>query len=230
LANLTSRALGAVQSTLGVFVAVIFAVATCSLLFAEASAATLTQQEKNNSEDARRRRSKYIRLYLYSGKSILAATYLRRVFIDGRRFAAGAPTLTHARTVGTCGTKHRRGPLAALPGAGVWRHAWGHGARCPSAAQRGHGGMLRAMTANSDGGRQQTRFFWCRFKIRSRFETARSSSAFNFRVDKRLGEMGVRCHHHIPVTTRSHNFTFSVAAVSPTPPCSAASFEVNSEP
>jgi hypothetical protein len=40
-----------VPSTLGVLVAEIFAVATCSLLFAKASAATLTQQEKNNSED-----------------------------------------------------------------------------------------------------------------------------------------------------------------------------------
>jgi hypothetical protein len=59
-------------------------------------------------------------------------------------------------------------------------------------------------------------------------ETVRSSSAFNFRVDKGLGEMGVRCHQSPSVN--SHNFTFSVASVSPTPPWSAASFEVNSEP
>jgi hypothetical protein len=41
------------------------------------------------------RKSKYIRLYLYSGKFIIAATYLRRVFVDGRSFAAGAPALTY---------------------------------------------------------------------------------------------------------------------------------------
>jgi hypothetical protein len=51
-----------VQSTLGVLVAVMFAVATYSLLFAKASAATLPQQDKINSEDLQRRRSKYIRL------------------------------------------------------------------------------------------------------------------------------------------------------------------------
>jgi hypothetical protein len=39
-------------------------------------------------------------------------------------------------------------------------------------------------------------------------ETARSSSAFDFRVDKGLGEMAVRCHHQS--VTRSHNFTFGV--------------------
>jgi hypothetical protein len=30
--------------------------------------------------------------------------------------------------------KTRRGPPAALLGAGVWRHAWGYGAHCPSTA------------------------------------------------------------------------------------------------
>ena len=29
-----------------------------------------------------------------------------------------------------CGTKARRGPPAALPGADVWGHAWGDGAHC----------------------------------------------------------------------------------------------------
>jgi hypothetical protein len=37
-------------------------------------------------------------------------------------------------------------------------------------------------------------------------------------------------HHHHHAVTRTHNFTFSLAAISPTPPCSAASFEVKSEP
>jgi hypothetical protein len=35
-----------------------------------------------------------------------------------------------------------------------------------------------------------------------------------------------RSHH----AGRSHNFLFSVEAIPPTPSCSAASFEVNSEP
>jgi hypothetical protein len=85
------------------------------------------------------RKSKYFRLYLYSGKLIFAAKYYRRAEIDGRGFAAGAPALTHVCTVGACGTKPRRGPPATLPGVSVWRHAWVGGANGPSAAQRGHG-------------------------------------------------------------------------------------------
>jgi hypothetical protein len=54
--TLTSRALGAVQSTLCVGGSVIFASATCSLLFAKASAATLLQQEMNDSADVQRGR------------------------------------------------------------------------------------------------------------------------------------------------------------------------------
>ena len=47
----TSRALGTVESTLGVGGCdrEIFSLATCSLQFAKASAATLPQQEKGNS-------------------------------------------------------------------------------------------------------------------------------------------------------------------------------------
>jgi hypothetical protein len=50
-ANLTFRAVGAMQNTLGVggCGSEIFASATCSLLFSKASAATLPQQEKNDS-------------------------------------------------------------------------------------------------------------------------------------------------------------------------------------
>ena len=66
------------------------------------------------------RKSKYIRLYLYSGKLILAATYYRRVFVDGRSLAAGALALAHVCTVGACGIKPRRGPPAALPEESVW--------------------------------------------------------------------------------------------------------------
>jgi hypothetical protein len=57
--------------------------------------------------------------------------YLRRVRVAGRSIAAAAPPLTHVCTAGTCGITSRRGPLAALPGDGVWRHAFGDGAHCP---------------------------------------------------------------------------------------------------
>jgi hypothetical protein len=119
---------------------------------------------------------------------MLAATYLRRVFVDGRSFAAGAPALTHVYTVGACGTKPRRGSPAALPGAGVWRHAWGDGAHCPSKAQRGHGAHcprflvpLRSPTVNNN--LLLVPSYVVRvdaFGVDLRFETARSSSAFNF--------------------------------------------------
>ena len=55
---------------------------------------------------------------------------LRRARVVGRSYAAGAHLLTHICTVGACGKKNRHGPLAALPGAGVWRRAWGDGAHC----------------------------------------------------------------------------------------------------
>jgi hypothetical protein len=66
----TSRVVGAVQSALGVSGRgrEIFVLATCSLQFAKAgSAATLSQQEKNNSE------------VLQRAALSLAAMYLRRV-------------------------------------------------------------------------------------------------------------------------------------------------------
>jgi hypothetical protein len=54
-----SRAFGTVQSTLGVggCVRQLFASATCSLQFAKASDATLSQQEKNDTEDVQRGRA-----------------------------------------------------------------------------------------------------------------------------------------------------------------------------
>jgi hypothetical protein len=94
--------------------AVIFSSVTCPLQFAKASAATLPQQEKNNSADLQRGRvTIFFRLYLYSGKLVLAAKNLRQAFIDGRSAAASAPALTHVCTVGACGTKPPRGPPAA---------------------------------------------------------------------------------------------------------------------
>jgi hypothetical protein len=55
----------------------IFASVTCSLKFAKASAATLSQQEKNNSARFAAGKSKCPRLYLYSCILTLAAMYLR---------------------------------------------------------------------------------------------------------------------------------------------------------
>ena len=115
------------------------------------------------------RKSKFIRLYLYSGKLILAATYLRRAFVDGHSLAAGAPALAHVCAAGAYGTKPRRGPPAALPGAGVWLNTRGHGAHCLplfSAAPANNIFLLRVDS----------------FGVDSRFEKARSSSDFNFFV------------------------------------------------
>jgi hypothetical protein len=50
---------------------------------------------------------KYILLYLYSGKLILAAMYLRRVCVDGRSVAAGAPALTGQRAARCEVQKHK---------------------------------------------------------------------------------------------------------------------------
>jgi hypothetical protein len=50
-------------------------------------------------------------------------------------------------------------------------------------------------------------------------------------VIKDWARKGVRCRHQSPPpVTRSHIYAFSLAAISHTPPCTAASFEVNSEP
>jgi len=105
------------------------------------------------------RKSTYIQLYLYSGKLILAATFLRRVFVDGHSLAAGAPALTHVCTVGACGTKLRSGPPAAQPGADLWQHAFGDGAPCSSAAQRGNGAH-RPPLFSAAAQRQTTKFCW----------------------------------------------------------------------
>jgi hypothetical protein len=94
-----------VQSTLGVggcgnicFGHVLFAVRQ-----GQRRDAAATREEQLGGCAARK--NKYTRLYMYSGKLVLAATYLRRVFVDGRSFAAGAPALAHVFTVGACGTK-----------------------------------------------------------------------------------------------------------------------------
>jgi hypothetical protein len=67
--------------------------------------------------------------------------HLRRARVVGRSFAAGAQPLTHVWTVGAA-KKTRRGPPALLPGAGVWRHAWGDGAHCPNGR---HGAKYRSL-------------------------------------------------------------------------------------
>jgi len=115
--------LGAVQRTLGV--------GGCgNIFFGHVLVAVRQGQSRNAAATVKEqlgrfaaRKSKYIRLYLYSDKLIFAATYLRRVFVDCRSLAAGASALTHVCAVGACGTRPRREPPAALPGAGLWRHA-----------------------------------------------------------------------------------------------------------
>jgi hypothetical protein len=67
------------------------------LQFAKAgSAATLSQQKKNNTEDVQRGRLNTTDLYVSGGKLFLAAMYFRRVRVVGRSFAA-APTTTTGR-------------------------------------------------------------------------------------------------------------------------------------
>jgi hypothetical protein len=155
-------------------------------------------------------KSKCIRLYLYSGKLALAATYLRRVFVVGRRFAAGAPALKYDGTAGACGTKPRRWPPAALPGADLRRDAWGDGAQCASTGDGAHG----PSTARP----HSTKLCWSPataeyFGVDSRFDMARSSSALYFfalAVPETL-----ECTTPEPIT-----FTLSEAAIPAESPCS----------
>ena len=72
-------------------------------------------------------------------KVTLAAIYLRRDRVVGVVPAVGIPWLRGGRAPASfsrcyaacaCGTKTRRGPPAALPGADVWGHASGDGAHC----------------------------------------------------------------------------------------------------
>jgi|AntAceMinimDraft_5_1070358.scaffolds.fasta_scaffold43273_1 hypothetical protein len=74
--------------------------------------------------------SKYYRFYLYSGKLTLAAMYLRRVRVNGRSLAAGAPPLTNDSPVVTP-------PVSAAQNFGV-------GLRRPCRRQT-YCGMLSAM-------------------------------------------------------------------------------------
>jgi hypothetical protein len=61
----------------------------------------------------------------------------------------GADGLNGCYAACGCGTEYRCGALLELD---VWRHAWRHGAHCPSAAQRGHGAYCLPLRAN---GKQQ---------------------------------------------------------------------------
>jgi hypothetical protein len=78
LITFCSRALDTVQRTLGVGGCgrETIASAKSSLQFAKASAATLSQQEKNDTEDVQRGRTNISGLSRYSGKSALAAMNL----------------------------------------------------------------------------------------------------------------------------------------------------------
>ena len=63
---------------------------------------------------------------MYSGAALcLAAMYL----------ADAGVCFISCYAVCTCGTEFRCGPPATLPGEGVWRHAGGDGAHCPSTAR-----------------------------------------------------------------------------------------------
>jgi hypothetical protein len=75
--------LGAVQSTLSVGgCGNIFFGHVLAVRQGQRRDAALTGEEQHGTCTARK--GKYIRLYLYSGKLILAATSLRRVFAGGR--------------------------------------------------------------------------------------------------------------------------------------------------
>jgi hypothetical protein len=163
--TLISLDLGAVQRTLGVGGDVLVTIRQ-----GQRRDAAATGEEDLGRFSARK--SIYIRLYLYSGKLILPAAYLRQARVDGRSLAAGAPALTQVCTVGACGTKPRRGPPEAKPG---------DGAHCRSAAQRGHGANCLHFLEPQPNSRQQNLGHQLRdsFGVDSRFETARSSSAFN---------------------------------------------------
>jgi hypothetical protein len=130
------------------------------LQFAKASAATLLQQEKNDSADVQRGR-------------LNISNFICTVVSNLYSVAAGTPALTGQRAARREVQKHKPTPLNISLG--------------------------------------------------------RSSSAFNFNVDKGLGEKGVkmppppRCH-------RSQQFFVQPSSNLPTPPCKAASFEVSSEP
>jgi hypothetical protein len=131
--------------------------------------------------------------------------HLRQTRVIGRSFSPGAQPLAHVCTVCACGKKTRRGPSARLPGAGVWRHAWGDGAHCPSGR---HGAKYRSLNHQSRGlqiVQQNIKFSGARL-----FQNSGSSPT--------------------PPRTITHNFKFSVAVVSAGSLCSVASFEVNSEP
>jgi hypothetical protein len=106
--TLTSRALGAVQRALGEGGCgnIFFCHVLVAVRQGQRRDAIGTGEEQLGRFSARK--SNNIRLCLYSGKLVFAATYLRRVFFDGRSFAVGTPALTHVSTVGACGTKPRR--------------------------------------------------------------------------------------------------------------------------
>jgi hypothetical protein len=69
------------------------------LQFAKASAATLSQQEKNGTADVQQGRV-YISGYRHCGKLAHAPMRLRRARVVGRSFAACAQPLTHVYTAG----------------------------------------------------------------------------------------------------------------------------------
>jgi hypothetical protein len=137
---------------------------------------------------------------------ILAATSVRRVFVDSRSFAAGAPALAHV-----CMFCWRLRQKTSACRCRCVAACFGRCRALPSAAPRGHGAHCpRLFSAAAQ--RQTTKFCW--------------SPA----TGEYLGLAFLAVARDQAVTTEVHNFTFSPAAVSAGFPCSAAVFEVNSEP
>jgi hypothetical protein len=95
----------------------------------------------------------------------------------------------------------------------LWRHAWGDGAHCSSAAQRSHGAHCPPLSAAAQ---RHTQFCWSpapvdSFGADSRFEMACSSSAFTFCALAVLERWERASSQSV---TESRNFSFGVEAIS----------------
>jgi hypothetical protein len=107
---------------------------------------------------------------------ILAATYFRRVFVDGRSFAAGAPALTHVCTVGACGTKLGVGLRRPCRGKVCGGMLWAMSRIAPPQPREAMARIAPRFLVPQPNGIQQnfagpqlqtSRFFWCRCRIRN---------------------------------------------------------------
>jgi hypothetical protein len=104
------------------------------LQFSKASAATLSQQENNDTADVQRGR---VHIFGFIG-TVVSWPLLRRTFDELESLAVALRrALNHWRMFV---------PLApAAKKAGVWRHVWGDGAHCPSER---HGAKYRSLNSH----------------------------------------------------------------------------------